>query len=53
MSACERIEVNNDEVKKDAHLIQLAVATHADYIIMEDWGHLLAYKEKNQERIWC
>lgn len=47
-SACTKIKVENKQIKKDAHLVQAAVAAHAEYLITEDWTHLLGYKEKIQ-----
>jgi len=46
MSACERITVSNEEIKKDVHIIQLALATNAKYVITEDWTDLLNYRSK-------
>lgn len=45
-SACEMVRVNNREVKKDAHIVQLASAARAKCILTEDWTHLLNYKDK-------
>ena len=45
-SACESIEVSNEEVQRDAHLIKAGRAAYAKYIITRDRGDLLDHKDK-------
>ena len=45
-SACQRIQVSNKKVQRDAHLIKAGRAAHAKYIITRDRRDLLDYEDK-------
>jgi len=45
-SHCDSIDVPNQQLQGDKHIIQLAVASNADYILTNDFDDLLVYYDK-------
>jgi len=46
MSACNLVDVPNVQLQDELHIIRLAVVSHAEYIITNDYDDLLVHHDK-------